>query len=71
VALYGGTPFFCWPLKPPLNALEGESYDKAYSEFRRDHQDPWNLFFHCLCPPFQLGFNMHCLLNSTLAWQTC
>jgi len=55
--LYGGAPFFCWPYKPLLNAIEGKQYARAYAHFRRDHQDPLNLFYHCLCLVFQLAFN--------------
>lgn len=55
--LYGGAPFFCWPHKPLLNHIEGRSYERAYLHFRRDHQDPFNLFCHCLCLILQLLFN--------------
>lgn len=55
--LYGGAPFFAWPVKPALNAATGKSYKRAYAHFRRDHQDPLNLIYHAFCLVFQLGFN--------------
>lgn len=57
LALYGGAPFFGWPFKPLLNAVAGNAYGPAYSHFRRDHQNPQNLAYHCLCLVLQLGFN--------------
>mmetsp|Transcript_38012 Transcript_38012/g.80483 ORF Transcript_38012/g.80483 Transcript_38012/m.80483 type:complete len:325 (+) Transcript_38012:70-1044(+) len=56
-SLYCGAPFFAYPWKPFFNHVAGQSYERAYLHFRRDHQDPYNLFYHCLCLGFQLGGN--------------
>lgn len=55
--LYAGAPFFCYPWKPLLNAIWGQTYERAYTHFRRDHQDPSNLLFHTMCLALQLSFN--------------
>eukprot|EP00658_Telonema_sp_P-2_P059772 TRINITY_DN48899_c0_g1_i2.p1 TRINITY_DN48899_c0_g1~~TRINITY_DN48899_c0_g1_i2.p1 ORF type:complete len:348 (+),score=65.20 TRINITY_DN48899_c0_g1_i2:142-1185(+) len=57
VLLYGTAPFFSYPFKPMLEAAEGNGYAVAYRHFRRDHQDPHNLLYHCLCLVFQVRFN--------------
>lgn len=69
LALYGGAPFFGWPFKPLLNALAGNEYGPAYAHFRRDHQHPHNLAYHCLCLVLQLGFNYSLLADADDALQ--
>lgn len=53
-ALFAGGPFFCYPLKPQLNTLYGDSYTVAYRHFRRDHHGAANLLCHLVCLCFQV-----------------
>ncbi len=55
--LYAGGPFFAYPHKPLMDALDGVGYRLAYKHFRRDHQDPKNLLYHCMCLVGTVAFN--------------
>jgi hypothetical protein len=45
------------PPPPPANFFCGAPYSVAYKHFRRDHMDPYNLFFHVLIMILQLTTN--------------
>ena len=49
--------FFCYPWRPLLNYLIGDSYDVAYQHFGRDHKTPVNLWLHLCCLWMQISGN--------------
>lgn len=67
--LYFFGPFFCYPWKPIINAITGESYETSYRYFRRDHSDATNLALHSICLVFQLLGNF--ILLDTIDGHLC
>lgn len=61
--MYAGGPFFCYPGKPQLNSLWGDSYEVAYKHFRRDHFGKTNLGCHTVCLFFQVFGNFALLFE--------
>jgi hypothetical protein len=52
--LFGLGTFYCYPWKPLLNFLVGDTYKSGFSHFWRDHNSTLNLLAHCLCLGVQL-----------------
>ncbi|GMI40084.1 hypothetical protein TrCOL_g942 [Triparma columacea] len=57
IVLYIASPFFATVPKLVANFFCGAPYSVAYKHFRRDHMDPYNLFFHVLIMILQLTTN--------------
>ena len=68
--LYAPGPFFCYPWKPVVNAVAGDSYSHAYAHFRRDHNTGTNLVLHAICLVFQLTCNFALLVGIDSALDT-
>jgi hypothetical protein len=60
--LYAPGTFFCFPWKPIINQIIGDSYSVGYFHFRRDHHGKVNLACHIACLILQVLSNFG-LLN--------
>lgn len=72
--LFAGASFYCYPWKPFLNFVWGDSYAIAYKHFREDHKTPLNLGAHLICLSTQVLGNFGFLFSaagSYFALVTC
>ena len=58
VLLFAPAPFFCYPWKPLLNAIFGDSYGPGIQHFRHGHYGRVNLALHCVALCVQVGGNV-------------
>jgi|MDTC01.1.fsa_nt_gb hypothetical protein len=63
--LYAPGCFYFYPWKPAFQALCGDSYQKGYEYFRRDHSDATNLALHLVALVWQLlgNFGLLCQID--------